>query len=270
MRILSKPAVVLPLIAMVLLVIASAACSDDDNEPPTESTSADSRPHFYSFASPSTNFNHSSRVHRRSPRLRPLPNPAGAPQGMEEKVQLPHDEGVHLSDLEWFYFNGHLTAENGQEFSYHFVTFQTVQPSGLTSRLAQLSWADHADMLHLTGEKAAVPLPVASSGEFDLQTGDWRMSGDGEEYQLSFGVGEYTVELEGRFAEARRAAPRVRAGRPWCGGQDLLLLTDAPGDLRHGDRRRRFSRRYRGVLDGPPVGRVHDVGHRMGLAQPES
>ena len=62
----------------------------------------------------------------------------------EERVQLPHDEGVHLSGLEWFYFNGHLAAENGQEFSYHFVTFQTVQPSGLTTRLAQLSWADHA------------------------------------------------------------------------------------------------------------------------------
>ncbi|MDE2860467.1 MAG: hypothetical protein OYI31_08925 [Chloroflexota bacterium] len=111
-------------------------------------------------------------------------------------MELPHDEGVHLSGLEWFYFNGHLTAENGQEFSYHFVTFQTVQPSGLTSRLAQLSWADHAEMLHLTGEKAAVPLPEASSGEFDLSTDDWRMSGNGEEYQLSFGVGEYTVELE--------------------------------------------------------------------------
>ena len=80
-------------------------------------------------------------------------SPDGAPRALEQSVQLPHDEGVHLSGLEWFYFNGHLTAENGQEFSYHFVTFQTVQPSGLTSRLAQLSWADHADMLHLTGRK---------------------------------------------------------------------------------------------------------------------
>ncbi len=123
-------------------------------------------------------------------------SPAAARRASEQSVELPHDEGVHLSGLEWFYFNGHLTAENGQEFSYHFVTFQTVQPSGLTSRLAQLSWADHAEMLHLTGEKAAVPLPEASSGEFDLSTDDWRMSGNGEEYQLSFGVGEYTVELE--------------------------------------------------------------------------
>ena len=118
-------------------------------------------------------------------------------------MQLPHDEGVHLSGLEWFYFNGHLTAENGQEFSYHFVTFQTVQPSGLTTRLAQLSWADHANVLHLTEERAAVPLPEASSGEFDMPTADWRMSGNGEDYHLSFGVGDYTVELE---AESKKPA----------------------------------------------------------------
>ena len=35
-----------------------------------------------------------------------------------------------------------------------------------------------------------------SSGEFDLPTAGWRMSGNGETYHLSFGTGDYTVELE--------------------------------------------------------------------------
>ena len=101
-------------------------------------------------------------------------------------MRLPQDEGAHLSGLEWWYFNGHLKTESGQEFSYHFVTFQSVLPSGLAPRLAQLSWADHDNGLHLTEEKAAVPLLEPRSGEFDLPIAGWRMSGNGELYHLNF------------------------------------------------------------------------------------
>ena len=206
MRVLNHLRVVSPLIAIVLLVLVSAACSGTDNEPPTETPQSTAVP-TATPASTST----SRPPHTPSTSQRPSPEPAATAASHattlspapEERVQLPHDESVHLSGLEWFYFNGHLTAENGQEFSYHFVTFQTVQPSGLTTRLAQLSWADHANVLHLTEERAAVPLPEASSGEFDMPTADWRMSGNGEDYHLSFGVGDYTVELE---AESKKPA----------------------------------------------------------------
>ena len=109
---------------------------------------------------------------------------------------LPDDEGAHLSPVEWWYFNGHLTTDGGEEFSYHFVTFQSVLPSGLTPRLAQLSWADHSNGLHLTAEQADLPFLEATSGSFDLPTVDWLMSGDGESYTLSFHAGEYDVELQ--------------------------------------------------------------------------
>ena len=112
-------------------------------------------------------------------------------------MQFPRDEGAHFTDLEWWYFNGHLATGDGKEFSYHFVTFQSVLLGGLTTRLAQLSWADHANGLHLTHEEADLPVPEPLQGEFDLPIAGWRMSGDGETYQLSFGVGDYSVELEG-------------------------------------------------------------------------
>ena len=118
-------------------------------------------------------------------------------------VRLPHDEGVHLTPLEWWYFNGHLTTESGRQFSYHFVTFQSVLPSGLTARLAQLSWADHDDGVHLTDERADAPVPEASSGEFGLPIGGWGMSGNGKTYDLHFQAGDYTVELE---ADSRKPA----------------------------------------------------------------
>ena len=111
------------------------------------------------------------------------------------EVMLPYDEGAHLSPVEWWYFNGHLVTESGTEFSYHFVTFQSVLPSGLTPRLAQLSWADHSKGIYLTGEQAELPFIEATSGNFDLPIAGWNMSGDGNDYVLSFQAGEYDVEL---------------------------------------------------------------------------
>ena len=111
-------------------------------------------------------------------------------------VRLPHDEGVHLSPLEWWYFNGHLVSADGRKFSYHFVTFQSVLDAGLTPRVVQLTWADHSKNLHLTGEQASLSLTEASSGRFDLSANDWHMSGDGQTYELSFQVGDYEIELE--------------------------------------------------------------------------
>ena len=111
-------------------------------------------------------------------------------------MRLPHDEGVHLSPLEWWYFNGHLVSADGRKFSYHFVTFQSVLNAGLTPRVVQLSWADHSEDLHLAAEQATVSATEPSSGHFDLSTNDWRMSGDGDAYQLSFQIGDYSVDLE--------------------------------------------------------------------------
>ena len=128
----------------------------------------------------------------------PLPtvHPTAAAGPPSSFVQLPQDEGAHLSPVEWWYFNGHLTTGSGERYSYHFVTFQLVLPSGLTPRLAQLSWADHAADIHLTAEQAGLPLLQTTSGVFDLRLIDWSMSGNGEKYSLEFQAGEYTVELQ--------------------------------------------------------------------------
>ena len=118
-------------------------------------------------------------------------------------MQLPHDEGLHASPLEWWYFNGHVATEGGRVFSYHFVTFQSVLENGFTPRLAQLSWADHDMELHLTAEQPDLPILETTSGEFDLSIAGWRMSGDSQTYHLSFRIGDYSVELE---ADSRKPA----------------------------------------------------------------
>ena len=181
--------VVASLFVPIFLIIVAAACSDAANDSPEAPPPV--------TAAPTTTLAPTS-----SPRPSPDPVatatalPATATPASEVTVRLPHDEGAHLLDLEWWYFNGHLTTENGQEFSYHFATFQSVLPSGLTPRLAQLSWADHVNGLYVTEEKPDVSLLEPLSGEFDLPIAGWRMSGNGELYYLNFGTGDYTVELE--------------------------------------------------------------------------
>ena len=142
------------------------------------------------------NSRHYRNAYEPSPTPTPSPGPSLAPVEHDGVVRLPRDEGVHLSPLEWWYFNGHLETADGQRFSYHFVTFQSVLDSGLTPRVVQLSWADHGEELHLTAEQATVSTTESSSGRFDLPTNAWRMSGDGETYRLAFQIGDYAVELE--------------------------------------------------------------------------
>ena len=181
--------VVSSLCVAIFLIILTAACSGAANDSPEATPLVTAAP-TATLATPT------------SPRPSPdlvataVALPATVPPASEETVRLPRDEGAHLSGLEWWYFNGHLSTENGQEFSYHFVTFQSVLPSSLTLRLAQLSWADHLNGLHLTKEEADVPLVEPRLGEFDLPIAGWRMSGNGELYHLNFGAGDYTVELE--------------------------------------------------------------------------
>lgn len=169
------------ILAATLLLALSAACGDGSTPIPSPPPTPTSAP---------------------SPTPPPAPEPTFTPWP-DGVVELPHDEGVHASPLEWWYFNGHVDARDGREFSFHFVTFQSVLEDGFTPRLAHLSWADHARGLHLAAEQPDLPLLETTSGEFDITIADWHMSGDGNAYRLSFQIGDYAVDLE---ADSRKPA----------------------------------------------------------------
>ncbi|PKB72078.1 MAG: hypothetical protein BZY87_02175 [SAR202 cluster bacterium Io17-Chloro-G6] len=111
-------------------------------------------------------------------------------------INLPDDEGAHLTPIEWWYFNGSLTDDTGAEYSFHYVTFQSVLPNGLTPRLLQLSWADHSKGVYLTAERPALPLLETTKGDFAFQVNDWSMAGDGTKYSMAFNTGEYFATLQ--------------------------------------------------------------------------
>ena len=199
MRIHCLARILSPLCLPVLLIILTMACAQADTDTPEATPQASIVPTSTPTLPPSpqpTSAPTSSQPPIPEPESTATSLPATATPTVEGMVRLPHDEGAHLSGLEWWYFNGHLATDEGREFSYHFVTFQSMLPSGLTPRLAQLSWADHANGLHLTAEQAIAAFLEPSSGEFDVAVGDWMMSGNGKSYSLSFGEGDYSVELE--------------------------------------------------------------------------
>ena len=137
-----------------------------------------------------------------------LPDPTSAPQpsptatagvlSLPRKsfVSLPGDEGAHLTPIEWWYFNGHLTDDTGGDYSFHYVTFQSVLPNGFTPRLLQLSWADHGKEVYLTDERPELPLLEATKAAFSFQVNDWSMAGDGTDYSMTFDTGGYSVALQ--------------------------------------------------------------------------
>ncbi|MBQ11086.1 MAG: hypothetical protein CMJ45_06005, partial [Planctomyces sp.] len=177
----------LPLaLASSLLVLALAACSGG-----TDATVAPPAP---------TDPPPATQTALPDPTSTPQPSPPATEEPpsptKESFVSLPGDEGAHLTPIEWWYFNGLLTDNTGADYSFHYVTFQSVLPSGFTPRLLQLSWADHEKEVYLTDERPGLLLLEATEGSFAFQVSDWSMDGDGTGYSMAFNTGEYSVSLQ--------------------------------------------------------------------------
>jgi len=60
------------------------------------------------------------------------------------QVDLPADEGAHSEDLEWWYWTGHLQAEDGRWFGFELVFF-LLQYTGYWGQIAHIAVTDVTD-----------------------------------------------------------------------------------------------------------------------------
>ncbi|MDA1129115.1 MAG: hypothetical protein O2913_10515 [Chloroflexi bacterium] len=111
-------------------------------------------------------------------------------------VFLPEDEAPHEANIEWWYFNGLLTDDRGQEFSYHFVTFQGASSGTAVPNLLQASLGDHTTGEHLTGEQLLLGVLDPYATGIDVSVNGWEMLGDGNFYSLEFDLNEYFLDLK--------------------------------------------------------------------------
>jgi predicted secreted hydrolase len=121
-------------------------------------------------------------------------------------VQLPRDDAPHANEMEWWYYNGHLDAENGNRYSFHYVVFLVNQLA--THMVAHVSLLDQQTGKHYTDQKrttSTTPTGDASTFEFDL--GDWHMSGRYGEDRLRAVTPEFSFNLR-----LKQSAPPVLQG----------------------------------------------------------
>ena len=121
---------------------------------------------------------------------------SATPNAPAPLVTLPADEGPHDSGIEWWYFNGLLTDDRGQEYSFHYVTFQSEATGGAVPHLLQASLGDHTAGNHLTGEQVILDSLDSDATGINIAVNGWEMQGDGQSYNLEFDLEGYSLDLE--------------------------------------------------------------------------
>ena len=113
-------------------------------------------------------------------------------------VSLPEDEAPHETPVEWWYFNGFLWDGEGNEYSFHFVTFQSPTLAVGTPHLLHATLGDHSERRHYAGERPTLAALNPDAPSVDIDAGGWVMRGDGEGYELRFDLGGKSLTLEAR------------------------------------------------------------------------
>lgn len=110
-------------------------------------------------------------------------------------MSLPEDEAPHETPIEWWYFNGFLWDEDGGEYSFHYVTFQSQTLPVGTPHLLHATLGDHRGGAHHAEERGTLAVLDASAPSVDVDAEGWVMRGDGEGYEMSFDLGGKSLGL---------------------------------------------------------------------------
>ncbi len=124
----------------------------------------------------------------------------------EVLVQLPRDDAPHTDYMEWWYYNGHLDAENGNRYSFHFAVFLINEMA--THTVAHVSLLDQQTGKHYTDQKRTTGNPSkGTENGFDFALGDWHMAGSDGNDKLRVVTSDFSFNLR-----LRQSAPAVFQG----------------------------------------------------------
>jgi predicted secreted hydrolase len=142
-------------------------------------------------------------------------------------VVLPRDEGPHKSQLEWWYFVGHLygTDPSGakREYGYEVTVFQLWPlPGGPATYSWHFAVTDVNNKLHRVEERVQTDAIPDRTGSFSFSNRDWSVSGANQKYAIKARL------ADGRF------------------GIDLSTSSHIPFAVHNGN----------GVVDYRPIGRT--------------
>lgn len=117
---------------------------------------------------------------------------AAAP--MRVMVKLPEDDAPHQNYMEWWYYNSHLRARDGREFSFHYVFF--LINSVVSYTVSHISLTDHQTGKHYTDQKESAGNPSAGTVRgFNFTLGDWGMAGSAGDDALRIKTADFAFDL---------------------------------------------------------------------------
>lgn len=128
------------------------------------------------------------------PTIAPRPTPALAVSN-PNRVTLPRDESPHGDLTEWWYYTGHLAAQDGRHYGFELVFFQIRRgdaPPGYEAHFAVTDDRRHAfqfDQRSGTGEQGG------KGPGFNLALSTWRMQGLQGRDHLQADMANYAINL---------------------------------------------------------------------------
>ena len=128
-----------------------------------------------------------------SENLKASPRPS-EPAQAHILVRLPEDDAPHKNAMEWWYYNCHISAKDGREFSFHYVFFLVNSVVPYTA--SQVSLTDHQTGKRYVHQKQSPGNPSASSTKgFNFNLGEWSMVGSDGDDALKATTPDFAFDL---------------------------------------------------------------------------
>lgn len=126
---------------------------------------------------------------------RPAPAVYSSPGKSEALVQLPRDDAPHDDYMEWWYYNGHLRAADGHEYSFHYVFFVVNSAVGYT--VAHAALTDHQTLKRWALQRETTGNPsFGTQARFNFVLSDWAMTGSGGNDVLRLKARDFSFDLK--------------------------------------------------------------------------
>lgn len=110
-------------------------------------------------------------------------------------ITLPRDEAPHDVLTEWWYYTGHLAADDGRRYGFEYVIFQTVRGDYPVVYLGQFAITDQARGRFVHTSRMGQGSQIGRQDGLDLTVGDWRMGGAFGSDALQASMDDYAIDL---------------------------------------------------------------------------
>lgn len=110
-------------------------------------------------------------------------------------IEFPRDDGPHQSGIEWWYFTGHVLAEDGKDYGFEFVVFRA-RANASEGYVSHFAITDSARNVFRYDQRIVGSAGVSGDAKaLDLNVNGWTMLGERGEFSLRADMPDYAIDL---------------------------------------------------------------------------